>query len=77
MAKILVVEDDHLIRRLYQQAFTFDKHTVLVASDGMDGLEIAKKEIPTIILLDIMMPKMNGLEMLKKLKLDPATKKIL
>jgi len=76
MTTLLIVEDDPLILRMYQQAFEFSKHKTFVADNGEDGLAKAKAEKPDVILLDIMMPNMNGLEVLKKLKLDPDTKKI-
>lgn len=73
---ILITEDDPLMSRMYQKIFTFEGYEVVMAENGEVGLEKAKLEKPTIILLDIMMPKMNGLEMLEKLKLDPASKSI-
>jgi len=76
MAKILIVEDDPLIRRLYQKVFTFEKYDVDTASDGEEGLAKVKSGKPTLILLDIMMPRMNGLQVLEKLKADEKTKKI-
>ena len=76
MAKILLIEDDPLMLRLYKKIFTFEKHEVEVAKDGLEGLNKAKEVKPTLILLDIMMPKMHGLEVLEKLKADEATKKI-
>lgn len=76
MAKILIVEDDPLMSRMYQKIFTFEGYDIIMAGDGEEGLEKAKTVEPTIILLDVMMPKMNGLQVLDKLKLDPATKAI-
>lgn len=76
MAKILIIEDDSLISRLYQKAFTFEGYKVSVASNGKKGLEKAKSVVPTLILLDIMMPEMNGLQVLDKLKADEKLKKI-
>ena len=76
MAKILIIEDDPLMRRLYQKIFTFEKYEVESAEDGEEGLEKARKVKPTLILLDVMMPKMNGLQVLEKLKADPDLKKI-
>lgn len=76
MAKVLITEDDPLMSRMYQKIFTFEGYEVVMAGNGEEGLEKAKLEKPTIILLDVMMPKMNGLQMLEKLKLDPATKSI-
>src|SRR3989338_6731115 len=76
MAKILIIEDDPLMLRMYQKIFKFEGYEVTVASNGEEGIDQTRKEKPTLILLDIMMPKMNGLEVLDKLKNDPATKKI-
>jgi twitching motility two-component system response regulator PilH len=76
MAKILVVEDDPLMSRMYQKIFTFEGYEVDSAGDGEEGLEKARSGKPTIILMDIMMPKMNGLQALDKLKADPETKAI-
>lgn len=77
MSKVLlIVEDDPLMSRMYQKIFTFEKYDVEVAHDGEEGLVKAHKKNPTVILLDIMMPKMNGLQVLEKLKSDTETKKI-
>lgn len=76
MAKILVVEDDPLISRMYQKIFGFEGYDVEMAADGEEGWEKIKTIKPTLVLLDIMMPKMNGLQVLDKIKLDPETKKI-
>ena len=64
------------MRRLYQKIFTFEKYEVETAEDGEEGLDKARKSKPTLILLDIMMPKMNGLQVLGKMKTDPDLKKI-
>lgn len=76
MAKILIVEDDPLISRMYQKIFNFEGYDVEMAADGEEGWEKIKTVHPTLVLLDIMMPKMNGLQVLEKMKLDPATKAI-
>lgn len=76
MAKVLIIEDDPLMSRMYQKIFMFEKYEVDVAHDGEEGLQMAKTVEPTIILCDIMMPKLNGLQVLEKLKIDPATKSI-
>ncbi len=77
MAKlILVIEDDPLMARMYQKIFKFEKYDVALAGNGEEGLEKARKCNPSLILLDIMMPKMNGLQVLEKLKDDLDTKKI-
>jgi CheY-like chemotaxis protein len=77
MAKILlIVEDDPLMSRMYQKIFTFEKYDVETAANGEEGVDKARKTKPTVILLDIMMPKMNGMQALEKLKSDPDTKNI-
>jgi CheY-like chemotaxis protein len=74
--QILVVEDDPLMARMYQKIFTFEKYDVTLAGNGEEGLEKVRSVKPDIVLLDIMMPKMNGLQALEKLKSDPETKQI-
>jgi len=73
---LLIIEDDPLMLRMYEKIFKFEHLNVATATDGVNGLELARTNRPAIILLDIMMPKMNGLEVLDKLKADPATKQI-
>lgn len=67
---ILVVEDDGSLRRALQNALSKENYTVLEATNGQQGLEIALREHPDFILLDIMMPVMDGQTMLKKLRQD-------
>lgn len=74
--KILIIEDDALISRMYQKIFTFENYQVDVAADGEEGLAKVKSWKPTLVLLDVMMPKMNGLEVLEKVKADPEVKGI-
>jgi len=76
MAKILIVEDDPLMSRMYQKIFTFENYEVEMAGDGQEGLDKAREVTPTLILLDVMMPKLNGLQVLEKLKEDPKTKAV-
>lgn len=76
MTKILIIEDDPLMSRMYQKIFTFEKYEVEVANDGEEGLAKALMIKPTIILLDVMMPKMNGLQVLESLKAQEITKSI-
>jgi CheY-like chemotaxis protein len=76
MTKVLLVEDDSLIYRMYSKAFSLAGFETEVAEDGQKGLDKLSIFHPDIILLDIMMPNMNGVEMLAKLKENPATKEI-
>ena len=76
MATILIVEDDPLISRMYQTVFKFEGFEVVMARNGEMGIEKMKKTKPTLILLDIMMPKMSGIDVLKEIKADPKYKGI-
>jgi len=76
MAKLLLVEDDALLTRLYQKKFSKDGHEVVSASDGEEGMEMIESEQPDLVLLDIMMPKLSGLEMLERIKANPATRSV-
>src|SRR3989344_4802885 len=76
MAKILIVEDDPLMLRMYQKIFTLEQYEVDIATNGEEALDKVHAGKPTLILLDIMMPKLNGLQVLDKLKSDPDTKTI-
>ncbi len=76
MAKILLVDDDPLLVRMYQKKLEIDGNTVETGSDGQEAYEKAKSFQPDLILLDVMMPRVTGLEALGKLKADELTKKI-
>lgn len=66
--KVLIVEDDVSLLNLYVKKFTNSGYQVVTAEDGQQGLEKAESEKPDVILLDIMLPVMNGFEVLKNLK---------
>ena len=70
--KILVVDDEPDVLRMLEVALGRRGHQVLTAATGMEGLVIAEGERPDLVLLDIMMEGMDGWEVLKLLKLDPA-----
>lgn len=70
--KILLIEDEYFISDLYKHILEDGGFEVSSAIDGPTGLELAK-QMPNLILLDIMLPKMNGVEVLTKLKNDPQT----
>lgn len=74
--KILVVDDDQNIRRLVSFNLTQANHEIILAKNGAEGYQLAIDEQPDLILLDIMMPIMNGYQTVEKLKKDPATKEI-
>ncbi|MBI2596339.1 response regulator [Candidatus Daviesbacteria bacterium] len=73
---ILLVDDDQLFYELYEMILKDAGFDVTLARDGMEGLDKIAQRKPDLILLDIMMPKMNGFEMLEKLKNNPETKDI-
>ena len=73
-AKIAIVEDDQAISQMYRIKFEAEGYTVETAENGKLGLELAESMKPDIILLDLMMPEMNGDEMLAKLRKTPFGK---
>jgi DNA-binding response OmpR family regulator len=74
--KILLIEDDPFLSSMYSTKFEMENFAVLAAVDGEKGLKLALNENPDIILLDIIMPKMNGFEVLEKLRDNAVTKDI-
>lgn len=74
--KILSVDDSKTVRIIIKKAFKSYDCEILEAANGVEGLAIANKEPPDVILLDVTMPVMDGVEMLTKLKSDPALKTI-
>lgn len=73
---ILLVDDDPLIIRMYQTKLSKDGYDISLAFNGEEAIIKAKKDKPDLILLDLMMPKMNGVETLEELKKDSDTKNI-
>ncbi len=76
MTKVLIIEDDEPILKLYETKLSKEGFDVSVARDGKEGIERAKNMKPEIIMLDLMMPIMNGFEAIKILKKDKDTKDI-
>ena len=74
--KILLVEDEEIMIGLLQRKLENEGYEVDVARDGVEGLEKMKEAKPDLILLDIIMPRMGGFEVLEKMKDDPDLKKI-
>jgi len=74
--KILVVEDDKFIRDLIGQKLLKEGYDIAEAVDGETGVEITKKEKPDLILLDLILPGMDGYKVLAELKSNPDTKEI-
>lgn len=76
MPKILLVEDDPVLREMYHDKFLHEGLEVLTATDGKDGIEKMRAFHPDAVLLDLIMPKVSGYEVLKLAKNDPEVKKI-
>ncbi len=74
--KILIIDDDPLIVRMYERKLKADGYEVHLAFNGEEGLKKAKEVKPDLILLDILMPKLNGYETLKQIKADHKIAKI-
>ena len=72
-AKLLLIEDDVTLVKMYERKFISDGYEVVVAYDGQEGLEKATKEKPDLVLLDIMLPKLDGLALFKKMRSLPET----
>jgi DNA-binding response OmpR family regulator len=73
---VLVVEDDPVILRLLEVNFELEGFEVVLAHDGAEGIAAARAQRPDIIISDIMMPKVSGLELVEALKADEATASI-
>lgn len=74
--KILLVEDDLFLTGMYAAKFEIENFKVITADEGEKAVRLALKETPDIILLDILLPNMNGFDVLSKLKSDKSTKNI-
>jgi len=72
--RVLLVEDDRFLRRACEASIRQLGLTVTTAADGEEGLRLARSERPDIILLDMLMPKLSGLEVLRALRSDEATR---
>jgi DNA-binding response OmpR family regulator len=73
--RVLLVEDDRFLRRACEVSLR-GRATVMTASDGEEGLALARRERPDLVLLDWLMPKLSGVEVLRALKADTATRDI-
>ncbi len=74
MAKVLIVDDQPTLRRISAKVLGLDGHRVWMAQNGLDALSIIKTEHPDIVLLDIMMPGIDGYQVCRQIKTDPETR---
>lgn len=71
--RIVIVEDDATIAGMYSYQFEQDGHTVWTAVDGEAGLRLTREVMPDIVFLDVRLPKLDGFEVLARLREDPKT----
>lgn len=76
MKKILIIEDEEILLELIQKRLIQEGYQVAVARDGQEGLEKLRQEKPDLILLDIIMPKMGGFEVIEEINKDNKLKSI-
>lgn len=76
MKKILLIEDEEIMIGLLQKKLTQKGYGVSIARDGQEGLKLMRETTPDLILLDIVMPKMDGFEVLEQMQKDKELKKI-
>jgi DNA-binding response OmpR family regulator len=74
--RILLVEDDRHLRRACEASLRQSGFTVITAADGVDGLRAAAEVSPDLILLDLLLPRMSGLDVLRRAKANPTTREI-
>ena len=77
MGKILIVEDDKFLRDLLSRKLEEEKFDITTAVDGEEGIKKIQEEKPDLVLLDLILPGINGFDVLKRMKEDPATADIL
>jgi len=75
-SKIVLIEDDAFLAGMYVTKLELEGYEVKLASDGEKGLKMVEEELPDLVLLDIVLPKVSGFEVLKQIKGSSRTKKI-
>ncbi len=76
MKKILIIEDDQIVANIYRNKFTIEGFQVEIALDGHVGLELIRSFRPDAILLDLLLPRLTGVELMKKLRAEPEFEKL-
>ena len=74
MARILIVEDDSLLIKMYQTKFAAEGFEILTAEDGEAGWQVIKTQKPDFVIMDVMMPKYSGLQVLEAIRKDDELK---
>lgn len=76
MARVMACDDDHVIRGLLEVNLEMEGYDVVTACDGQDALDKIRQQAPDLILLDVMMPNLNGWQVAEALQADEATRQI-
>src|SRR3954464_1727300 len=71
MKKILIVEDDQIVANIYRNKFSVEGFQVEIALDGESGMEMMRSFRPDAVILDLMLPRLSGVEMMKKIRAEP------
>lgn len=73
-SRVLVVDDDPAIRRILSQTLELEDYEVTGAADGEEALEMISGEMPDVVILDVMMPRMHGFDVLRQIRHNPETR---
>ena len=76
MKKVLIIEDDQIVANIYRNKFTVEGYQVEIALDGEVGLELIRSFRPDAVILDLMLPKITGVELMKKIRAEPDFEKL-
>jgi len=76
MKRIIFIEDEPALQKILKETLSKAGFEVIQAMDGKTGLDLVKSEKPNLVLLDLILPKMDGFEVLEKIKTDPEIKEI-
>lgn len=76
MNKILIIEDDQIVANIYRNKFSVEGFQVEIAADGQVGLEMVNSFKPDVVILDLMLPKITGVDLMKKLRAQPEFQKL-
>src|SRR6266566_8917738 len=76
MNKILIIEDDQIVANIYRNKFSVEGYQVEVALDGLAGLDLVRSFRPDAVLLDLMLPKLTGVELMKSIRSEPDFEKV-
>jgi len=71
--KLLIADDEPAVRALVHATLEGDDYQIIEAGDGVEALELVREQSPSLVLLDVMMPRLNGLDVCRAIKSDPST----